>query len=303
MLTITPLEPHQGIAQARRDYSVCFVPCTSMTDRYAVIGHPIAHSRSPDIHAAFARSTGQDLRYDKIESPLDAFEATVLAFRDAGGKGLNVTVPFKTQAFALATNVHEAARIAGAANALKFVGERIEAHNFDGSGLVRDIEHNLGVVLRGQRVLLLGAGGAARGVAPALLAAGVAQLTMANRTAAGAHQLAQTFSALGPVLGCGLNDLASSERFDIVLNSTSAALQGQTPNLPASVLRHAALAYELAYGKGLTPFLRAAQLAGAARLADGVGMLVEQAAETFFWWRGVRPDTRAVIDQLASPLV
>jgi shikimate dehydrogenase len=274
-----------------------------MTDRYAVIGNPIAHSRSPDIHAAFARSTGQDLHYSKIEGPLDAFEATVLAFRDAGGQGLNVTVPFKTRAYALATDTHASARIAGAANALKFVGDRIEARNFDGVGLVHDIEHNLGLPLRGQRVLLLGAGGAARGVAPALLAAGVAQLTIANRTAANAHQLAQTFSVLGPVAGCGLDELALSDGFDTVLNSTSAALQGQAPAVPDDVLQRASLAYEFAYGKGLTPFLRAAQHAGVARLADGLGMLVEQAAESFFWWRGARPATRAVIDQLAAPLV
>jgi shikimate dehydrogenase len=273
-----------------------------MTDRYAVIGNPIAHSKSPDIHAALARSTGQDMRYDKIEGPLDGFAAAVQAFRDAGGCGMNVTVPFKTQAFAIATDAHEAARIAGAANALKFVGERIEAHNFDGVGLVHDIEHNLGLPLRGQRVLLLGAGGAARGLVPALLAAGVAQLTIANRTATNAHQLAQAFAPLGAVVGCGLDGLLPSQRFDIVLNSTSAALQGQAPAVPAAVLAHAALAYELAYGQGLTPFLRAAQQAGAARLADGVGMLVEQAAETFFWWRGVRPETRAVIDTLACPL-
>jgi shikimate dehydrogenase len=273
-----------------------------MTDRYAVIGNPIAQSKSPLIHAAFARSTRQDLEYTRIEGPLDGFEAAVLAFRDAGGRGMNVTAPFKLRAFALATDPHEAARIAGATNALKFVGSRIEAENFDGVGLANDVERNLGLTLQGKRVLFLGAGGAVRGAAPPFLARGATEIVIANRTVATAQALAREFAAHGNVTPCGYADLALERGFDLVLNGTSASLKAELPPVPADVFADAALAYELAYGKGLTPFLRLARSAGPVRLADGVGMLVEQAAEAFLWWRGVRPDTRAVIDQLTVPL-
>jgi shikimate dehydrogenase len=273
-----------------------------MTDRYAVIGNPIAQSKSPLIHSAFAKATDQDLEYTRLEAPLDGFVAAVCAFRDGGGRGLNVTAPFKLQAFEIATERSEAASIAGAANALKFDGDRIEAQNFDGVGLANDIERNLGVKLAGQRVLMLGAGGAARGAVPPLLARGAREVVIANRTLATAQALARQFAAHGTVTPCGYADLAGEQGFDLVLNATSASLTGALPPLPASAMRHAALAYELAYGKGLTPFLRLARDAGVARLADGVGMLAEQAAEAFLWWRGVRPDTRAVIDQLTVPL-
>jgi len=273
-----------------------------MTDRYAVIGNPIVQSKSPLIHNAFAKATGQDLEYTKIEGPLDGFETAVLAFRDAGGKGMNVTAPFKLRAFAMATDAHEAARIAGAANALKFVGTRIEAQNFDGVGLANDIERNLGLVLKGKRVLVLGAGGAVRGALPPFLARGTAEIVVANRTVATAQTLAQQFAAHGTVTPCGYNDLAHERGFDLVLNGTSASLTGELPPVPVGVFADTALAYELAYGKGLTPFLRLAKNAGVPRVADGVGMLAEQAAEAFLWWRGVRPDTRAVIDLLTVPL-
>ena len=273
-----------------------------MTDRYAVIGNPIVQSKSPLIHTAFAKSTRQDLEYTKIEGPLDAFEAAVLAFRDGGGKGMNVTAPFKLQAYAMATDPHEAARIAGATNALKFVGSRIEAENFDGVGLANDIERNLGLALKGKRVLILGAGGAVRGAVPPFLARGAAEVVIANRTLATAQALAKQFGSHGKVTPCGYADLANERGFDLVANGTSASLKAELPPVPAGVFADAALAYELAYGKGLTPFLRLAGNAGVPRLADGVGMLVEQAAEAFLWWRGVRPDTRAVIDQLTVPL-
>jgi shikimate dehydrogenase len=273
-----------------------------MTDRYAVIGNPIVQSKSPLIHSAFARATGQDLEYTRIEGPLDGFEAAVLAFRDAGGRGMNVTAPFKLRAFAMATDAHEAARIAGAANALKFVGARIEAQNFDGVGLANDIERNLGLALAGKRLLVLGAGGAVRGALPPFLARGTAEIVVANRTVGTAQALAQQFAALGKLTPCGYADLAHERGFDLVLNGTSASLTGDLPSVPVGVFADAALAYEMAYGKGLTPFLRLARNAGVPRLADGVGMLAEQAAEAFLWWRGVRPDTRAVIDQLAVAL-
>ena len=273
-----------------------------MTDRYALLGNPIGHSKSPLIHGAFAEATGHDIAYTLIEAPLDGFVAAALAFRDSGGKGCNVTAPFKLQAFDLATERLERARQAGAVNCMKFEPDgRILAENFDGIGLVADIERNLGFALRARRVLILGAGGAARGALGPFLAGGAAQVVVANRSADKAKALANAFGALGPIAGCGY-DALGGERFDLVVNATSASQRGELPPLPPSVFAGADLAYELAYGKGLTPFLRLARDAGVPRLADGVGMLVEQAAEAWVWWRGVRPDTRAVIDRLTVPL-
>jgi shikimate dehydrogenase len=273
-----------------------------MTDRYAVIGNPISHTKSPMIHGTFARATGQDIEYIALEGPLDGFESAVNEFRNAGGRGMNVTAPFKLQAFEMATDRLERAQLAGAANALKFEGDRILADNFDGLGLVNDIQRNLGFALKGRRVLLMGAGGAARGALLPFLEQKPAELVVANRTVEKAQGLARQFSARGSLRGCGYAELAD-ERFDIVVNATSASLRGELPPVPPRVFDDGCLAYELVYGKGLTPFLRLAQNAGAKRLADGVGMLVEQAAEAFAWWRGVRPDTRPLIDRLTVPLI
>jgi shikimate dehydrogenase len=273
-----------------------------MTDRYALFGNPLGHSKSPLIHGGFARALGHDVDYGLIEAPPKGFATAALAFRDGGAKGCNITTPFKLDAYALATDKLARAEQAGAANCLKFEADgRIAAEMFDGVGLAHDIEHNLGFALRGRRVLLLGAGGAARGAVVPLLDGGPARLVVANRTAARAHELARLFAAHGPVAGCGLPDLAG-ERFDLVVHATSANLRGEPLALPPAVFRGATLAYDMTYGKGLTPFLRAARDEGAARLADGVGMLVEQAAEAWVWWRGVRPDTRAMIDKLTVPL-
>ncbi len=272
-----------------------------MTDRYAVIGHPISHSKSPQIHAAFAQATGQDMSYIAIEAPLDGFAATVQAFRAEGGRGVNVTLPFKLQACELATHPSEAARLAGAANALKFEGDRMYAENFDGIGLVNDIQRNLGQALRGQRVLLLGAGGATRGALLPIAQQKPALLAVANRTADKAHTLGRDFAAHTALQTGGYDELAG-ESFDVVINATSAGLAGEALPLPAGLFAPGALAYDMVYGKGLTPFLRQARAAGVVALADGVGMLVEQAAEAFAWWRGVRPDTREVIARLATPL-
>lgn len=272
-----------------------------MTDRYAVIGHPIGHTRSPMIHGSFAQAAGQDLDYGAIEAMPGDFAAAVHAFREAGGRGLNVTAPFKLQAFELATDRLERALSAGAANALKFEDGRIYADNFDGVGLVRDITRNLGVPIKGARVLLLGAGGAARGAMLPFLQQQPSRLVVANRTSATADALAQRFAAHGPVAASRCNALAG-QRFDIVVNATSASLRGEMPPLPGEALQGVQLAYELAYGKGLTPFLHLARNAGVAQLADGVGMLVEQAAEAFAWWRDLRPDTRTVIERMAIPL-
>ena len=273
-----------------------------MADRYALFGNPLGHSKSPLIHNGFAKSLDHDVEYALIEAPPDRFAAAATAFRDGGAKGCNITTPFKLDAFALATQRLERAELAGAANCLKFEPDgRILAEMFDGLGLANDIERNLGFAMKGKRVLLLGAGGAARGAVSPFLACRPAELVIANRTASKAGALAELFGAHGRVVACSLPDLAA-ERFDLVVNGTSADLRGEALALPEAALRGAALAYDMTYGKGLTPFLRLAQGAGVPRLADGVGMLVEQAAEAWLWWRNVRPDTRSVIDKLSIPL-
>lgn len=278
-----------------------------MPDRYAVIGHPIAHSKSPLIHGLFAQATGQDMTYEAIDGGAApaGFARAVQAFRAAGGRGLNVTLPFKLAALQLADEASLDARLAGAANTLVFEGAHARAHNTDGLGLVRDIEHNLGTPLRDRRVLLLGAGGATRGVVLPIARAGAARILVANRTAdkarALAHELAPYLDGVA-LAGAGLDALAGAGAFDVVVNATSASLSGQAPAVPASAFAPGALAYDMVYGKGLTPFLALARSAGCARVADGLGMLVEQAAESFALWRGVRPDTRAVLARLAVPL-
>jgi shikimate dehydrogenase len=272
-----------------------------MTDRYAVFGNPLSHSKSPLIHMTFARDTGEDIDYGKIEPALDGFAASVATFRAAGGRGINITAPFKLEAHALATRRMPRADSAGAANCLKFEGDEIVAENFDGIGLVRDIERNLGVPLAGRRVLMLGAGGAARGAMLPMLEARPAQLTIANRTRSKADALQSQFAPFGKIDIKNPADVGHSS-FEIVINATSASLRGELPAFAAGAVEPGCLAYELAYGKGLTPFLQFARSAGAGRLADGVGMLVEQAAEAFAWWRGVRPETRSLIADLTIPL-
>ena len=272
-----------------------------MSDLYAVIGNPIAQSKSPLIHGLFAKATGQDLEYGKVEGPLGGFAAAVDAFRAAGGRGLNITAPFKLDACEYATDRSKAVELAGAANAMKFEGDRVLAENFDGVGLVRDITHNMATPLKGKRVLILGAGGATRGALLPLLAQEPALLVVVNRALQKAHDIASIGAQWGRVRS-GRYAEQEGARFDIVINATSASLRAELPPIPASVFAHCDLAYELAYGKGLTPFLRQAQNAGVKRLADGVGMLVEQAAEAFAWWRGVRPQTAEVIAQLTVPL-
>lgn len=272
-----------------------------MTDRYALFGNPAKHSKSPQIHGAYARETAQDLIYEAIEAPTDGFAAAVQAFRDGGGRGANVTMPFKLEAFALATDRSERASRAGAVNALKFEGDRILAENFDGVGLVNDIERNLGFPLVGKRVLLMGAGGAARGALLPILEQRPAKLVLVNRTVAKATALRDEFAQSGNLVAVGYANLGN-QAFDIVINATSASMRGELPPVARSAFAPGCLAYDLVYGKGLTPFLALAREAGAGRLADGVGMLVEQAAEAFYWWRGVRPQTRTMIDALSVPL-
>jgi shikimate dehydrogenase len=272
-----------------------------MTDRYAVIGNPISHSKSPLIHSRFAQSTGQDLEYTLIQSPLDGFARTLLAFRDGGGCGVNVTTPFKRQAFELADLLSERAQLAGAVNAIKFEGGQIHADNFDGIGLVNDIQRNRGVALAGKRVLILGAGGAARGALLPFLHQRPALLAIANHNVAKAELLAEQLNGHGEIVTGDYADF-QNQTFDVVVNATSASLKGELPPLSPQVFGTDCLAYELVYGKGMTPFLRLASNAGVKRLADGVGMLIEQAAEAFFWWRGVRPGSASVITLLTVPL-
>ena len=258
-----------------------------MGDRYALVGNPVAHSKSPVIHAAFARATSQDVEYGLIEAPLEGFAATVERFRAGGGRGLNVTLPFKQEAFRLCSGVSARARVAQAVNTL--VLETGFGDNTDGIGLVHDLSRNLNYKF--SNVLLLGAGGAAQGVVGALLEAGAARVVIANRTVSKAQALAARFPGAS---ACDYNGLEA--HFDLVINATSAGLADEAPPLPAGVLRSGVLAYDMVYGRE-TPFLTAARRAGA-RTCDGLGMLVEQAAESFFLWRGVRPQTRPVLEKL-----
>ena len=268
-----------------------------MTDQYAVFGNPIGHSKSPIIHTAFARQTGQDMTYRSILAPLDGFDDAVDAFIASGGRGANVTVPFKQEAFQLVTRLTPRAELAGAANTLIFEGDEIIGDNTDGVGLLRDITINLGYPVAGKRVLLLGAGGASRGVVGPLLDAGITALTIANRTVSRAKLVAEHFAHLGPVTGCGYDELAG-QSFDIVINATSASLSGSMPALPVGIFAPGSLAYKMMYGMGDTPFRIFAREQGAAVISEGLGMLVEQAAESFFVWRGVRPEVRPVMELL-----
>jgi shikimate dehydrogenase len=279
-----------------------------MTDRYAVIGNPIEQSKSPLIHAEFARACAQDMSYGRLLGPLEGFVACVDQFKAEGGRGLNVTAPFKLEACAYCSDLSRDAKLAGAVNAMKFEGDRVWGQNFDGIGLVRDLQVNLSTPLQGLRVLIVGAGGATRGAWLPLLACRPAQLVVVNRTVAKATELVEIARQHQPELaqacrvqGLGYDELGA-QTFDVVLHATSAGLSNQVPPLGVGVFAPGALAYDLTYGKGMTPFLHLAREAGVARLADGVGMLAEQAAEAFAWWRGVRPDTAEVIRQLTVPL-
>ena len=267
-----------------------------MTDKYCVIGNPIAHSKSPEIHPIFARQTGQDLVYGRCLAPLDAFAATVQRLVAEGYKGANVTLPFKIEAVQVCTRLEERARTAGAVNTLVFAEGEIVGDNTDGPGLVADITRNAGVAMRGKRILLLGAGGAARGALLPFIQQGPREIVIANRTVATAEQLARDFAPYGiPVHGTGFDAVAGS--FDIVVNATSGSLAGEVPPVAASVFGPGALALDMMYGNQPTVFMAFADGHGAAT-RDGLGMLVEQAAEAFAIWRGVRPDTAEVFRKM-----
>lgn len=271
-----------------------------MTDRYAVVGNPVAHSRSPDIHAMFAKQTGQSLIYERLLAPLDGLAPALRAFAAAGGRGCNITVPFKFDAFALAAVRTERAQLGGAVNTLRFDADGWTGDNTDGAGLVNDIQRNAGRSLAGLQVLLVGAGGAAAGVLGSLIAAGPAQITVVNRTVDKAQALVASHANLGvPLSAATLADAPAAQ--DIVVNATSTSLAGAASPVDARVLKPGSLALDMMYGPKAQGFLDWAAAHGA-EPRDGLGMLIEQAAEAFFFWRGVRSDTAPVLAAMRAAL-
>jgi shikimate dehydrogenase len=267
--------------------------------KFAVMGNPVAHSRSPRIHALFAHQFRHVIEYTTIEVRENEFEAAVERFRAAGGRGLNVTVPFKLDAVRLAQNLSERAKLAGAVNTLRFEPDgSIFGDNTDGAGLVHDLTKNLDVQFKDKKILVLGAGGAVRGVLVPLLRTRPTVVVLANRTAERARELAREFRHIGPAEGCGFGDDLKGRHFDVVINGTAASLKGEVPPLPANLFANHALAYDMMYGDKARPFLDWAARHGAERVSDGLGMLVEQAAESYFVWHGVRPETKSVIQAL-----
>lgn len=266
-------------------------------DRYAVIGHPVEHSRSPDIHRLFAEQCGQAMQYTHLPAPIDGFERVAGAFFAAGGAGLNVTLPFKLAAFELADRLTGRARRAGAVNTLMAHADGLIGDNTDGAGLVADLVDNLGVEIADRRLLILGAGGAVRGVVPNLLAAGAARITIANRSADKGHAIAEACADMGEVSACALD--AAPHDADLVINAISAGLtESRMPAIDPAVLTRASAVYDMIYADEPTPFLRWAAEHGVRAGRDGFGMLVEQAAESFALWRGIRPATAPVITAL-----
>ena len=271
-------------------------------DKYAVFGNPIKHSKSPLIHGLFAEQCAQQMQYRAVRVELDGFALAAQRFFDGGGAGLNITVPFKQDAFRFAHRLSDRAMRAGAVNTLSRAEDgAIEGDNTDGIGLVRDMIANLGWAVQGLRVLVLGAGGAARGVLEPLLRERPRELLVVNRTPARASQLATEFADIAPLEG-GAYDLIGERQFDLIINATSAGLSGEMPDLPSSLLTERSCCYDMVYGAEPTPFMRWSARHAAWAVADGLGMLVEQAAQSFYIWRLVRPETRPVINQLRGAL-
>jgi shikimate dehydrogenase len=269
-------------------------------DRYAVFGNPINHSKSPFIHTLFARQTQQQLTYEKIEAPVDDFVGSIRSFFAAGGKGANVTVPFKEQAFQLVDQLSPRAKLAGAVNTLKLTDDGLLlGDNTDGAGLVQDLKYHL-EELADKKILLLGAGGACRGVLGPLLEQKPAEIVIANRTVSKAEQLASEFASMGKIRTSSFLQL--NESFDLIINGTSASLLGTMPDLPEAVIGTATVTYDMMYGSRETAFNCWAKEHGAIKTIDGLGMLVCQAAESFAVWRGIRPGTRQVIRELRRNL-
>jgi shikimate dehydrogenase len=272
-------------------------------DQYAVMGHPVAHSRSPQIHAMFAAQCGQHLEYQRIDVPPERLSAAITGFFAAGGKGLNITVPHKASAYRLARRHQERAAAAGTVNTLWQDPDGVLCGaNTDGVGLVRDLTVNLGLSVTGQRLLMLGAGGAARGVMLPLLELKPACIVVLNRTNARADELAAAFAERGPVRSSTVVRIAGDEPYDLVINATAASLNHDLPVLPANAINQHTFCYDMAYGAGGTVFTRWAHAEGAGGSASGLGMLVEQAAEAFYLWRGVRPSTAPVLEALQAAI-
>lgn len=275
-------------------------------DDYAVMGNPIKHSKSPQIHSLFAQQTNQLINYTAIQVDSGGFKQAVGNFVAHNGKGLNITVPFKEEAWALVDERSERAERAGAINTIKIMDKKLLGDNTDGVGLVNDLKNNYHIELSDKRILLMGAGGAARGVLAPLLNERPKNIIIVNRTQGKAKTLADHFSDLGNISGCGYEDLAenvlSGQQFDIIINATAASLQGELPPLPDNIVADKGCCYDMMYGR-VTPFMQWAETQGVTTIADGLGMLVEQAAESFFIWRGVRPDTTSVLGTLRKELM
>ena len=269
----------------------------SAVDQYAVVGNPIAHSRSPEIHLRFAAQMKQKIGYERIEAPIDGFEEKALALRDAGYRGLNVTVPFKIDAAKLANELMPRARLAGAVNTLKFDGDTIIGDNTDGIGFVRDVTERLKFGLGDCAVLVLGAGGAVRGLLGSLLDASPRWLAVANRSHQRAEELAEDFGVEAIHF-----DEIPAEHFDLIVNGTTTGLHHEAPAIDPETFNDCVLAYDLVYAADPTPFMQLAKSGGAKQVVDGLGMLIEQAAESFLLWRGIRPETHSVYRELRALL-
>ena len=267
-------------------------------DRYGVMGYPVAHSRSPVIHKLFALQTGQNMSYELFKVPPAKLESAVQHFGRTGGKGLNITVPHKSEVVRLVDELSERASNAGAVNTLVFRENGIYGDNTDGVGLMRDLQRNLGLKLKDANILILGAGGATRGIVGPLLDAKPTSVLIANRTFPKAKALAEHFSADGPVTACRFQDVDTLPVFDLVINATSAGLKGEAPPYPEKAVHPVTVCYDLSYALKPTPFMSWSIEHGAARSVMGWGMLIEQAAESFYIWRGVMPDTAPVLKQL-----
>ena len=269
-----------------------------MTDRYGVMGYPISHSRSPVIHRLFAMQTNQEMQYELLQVTPEKLETAVRQFQRTDGKGLNVTVPHKAEVAKLVDVISERASTAGAVNTLSFQDGKIHGENTDGIGLLRDLVVNHGLSLEGANILVLGAGGATRGIVGPLLEMQPASLRIANRTVGKAQALADHFSSFGAVSACPFNAVPVSDEYDLIINATSASLHGDTPPYPGAAISGSSFCYDLSYGLKPTPFSTWAREQGASKSIMGWGMLVEQAAESFHIWRGVRPDTAPVLKQM-----
>lgn len=271
-------------------------------DNYGVMGNPIQHSKSPAIFRLFAEQTKQQLHYASILVALDGLSSALTEFKKEGGKGVNITLPFKHRAFSLVDSVSERAQRAEAINTIQFNEDgTLFGDNTDGVGLVRDILTNHKVSIKNKRILVLGAGGAVRGVLDAIIGEQPSEVVVSNRTENKAVALAEAFADVGPIIACPLS-LLENNSFDMVINGTSASLQDEMLDLPGSILKEGAFCYDMVYGKGLTPFLRWAREQGAVTCVDGLGMLVEQAAESFYLWRKIKPETGSILSEMRAIL-